>query len=544
MKRRNVVIIPAAGLATRMRPLSNTMSKAMVPVAGKPILGHILSTLEKTGVVDRVIIVDGETPDIRRFIKTVSYNMKIECVRQHCGSTANHSTAGPLEAVESSILTLQRGIARDGSSTHVVVWLGDTLITDVDEARSFIMKETPTLGVSKVDDYSRWCMAESIVNGIKLHDKPKKKPNTNDALIGLYNLGTLHTAKTAIDAGMLTQTNNAIRLGLERAESYELSYMINRLDDLKIMHIESWLDAGDLPSLYKANAKLINGNARAHNNIRIDGQVLIKSIVNDDDSEIGWYNAVISQFPDLQPITPQYYGAQLISNTFKIEVCSGSTLQEMLVYDDIRVDVWEYIIKATLGRYLDSIESYRHNKHTTTGEYYMFCGNTQQRLLKIDPYLLSDLDYVRVCKHIEDAYVRTMAASDEINCNYDIIHGDFHFGNIIFDASCDKLKLIDPRGRWGNKPSVNGNILYDLAKFYQSVYGEYAWIVTGQNVNQDLRNGILTHIDKLISERFSDSVVNAAKKMSIVLLVSAIPFHDDNPVRQQNMLNTALRFIK
>lgn len=540
MKRRNVIIIPAAGLATRMRPLSNTMSKAMVPVAGKPILGHILSTLEKTGVVDRVIIVDGETSDIRRFIKTVSYDMKIECVRQHCGSTANHSTAGPLEAVESGMSLLES----DGSPTRVIVWLGDTLITDVDEARDFIMKETPTLGVSKVTDYSRWCMVESNTSGIKLHDKPTIKPHTNDALIGLYNLGSLLSAKTAIEVGMLTQTNNAIRFGLDRAESYELSYMINRLDDLKIMNIASWLDAGDLPSLYKANAKLINGNARAHNNIRIDGQVLIKSIVNDDDSEIGWYNAVISQFPDLQPITPQYYGAQLISNTFKIEVCSGSTLQEMLVYDDIRVDVWEYIIKATLGRYLDSIESYRHNQHNASGEYYMFAGNTQTRLLKIDPNMLTEEDHVRVCRHIHDTYAQAMRVSDEINCNYDIIHGDFHFGNIIFDASCDKLKLIDPRGRWGNKPSVNGNILYDLAKFYQSVYGEYAWIVTGQNVNQDLRNGILTHIDKLISERFSESVVTVAKKLSIVLLVSAIPFHNDNPGRQQAMLNTALRFIK
>ena len=40
MKR--LVIIPAAGLATRMMPMSASMSKAMIPVAGQPILSHII----------------------------------------------------------------------------------------------------------------------------------------------------------------------------------------------------------------------------------------------------------------------------------------------------------------------------------------------------------------------------------------------------------------------------------------------------------------------------------------------------------------------
>ena len=44
---KTLVIIPDAGLATRMQPLSATMSKAMIPVCGKPILARILKKLEK-----------------------------------------------------------------------------------------------------------------------------------------------------------------------------------------------------------------------------------------------------------------------------------------------------------------------------------------------------------------------------------------------------------------------------------------------------------------------------------------------------------------
>lgn len=48
-------LIFAAGLGTRLRPFTDTMPKALVPVAGKPLLYHVVSKLKRAGF-DEVVI--------------------------------------------------------------------------------------------------------------------------------------------------------------------------------------------------------------------------------------------------------------------------------------------------------------------------------------------------------------------------------------------------------------------------------------------------------------------------------------------------------
>lgn len=62
-------MIFAAGLGTRLKPLTDTMPKALVPVAGKPMLEHVIGKLKAAGFDEIVINVHHFAHQIIDFLK-------------------------------------------------------------------------------------------------------------------------------------------------------------------------------------------------------------------------------------------------------------------------------------------------------------------------------------------------------------------------------------------------------------------------------------------------------------------------------------------
>ncbi len=61
-------LVFAAGLGTRLKPLTDSMPKAMVEVGGKPLLHHILSKLQASGINDIVVNVHHFSEQIIEFL--------------------------------------------------------------------------------------------------------------------------------------------------------------------------------------------------------------------------------------------------------------------------------------------------------------------------------------------------------------------------------------------------------------------------------------------------------------------------------------------
>ncbi len=70
-------LIFAAGLGTRLKPLTDTMPKAMVPVAGKPLIEHLLRKLAAAGFDEAVVNVHHFADQIIDFVSHHDFGLKI-----------------------------------------------------------------------------------------------------------------------------------------------------------------------------------------------------------------------------------------------------------------------------------------------------------------------------------------------------------------------------------------------------------------------------------------------------------------------------------
>ena len=62
-------MIFAAGLGSRLKPLTDTMPKALVPVAGRPMLEHVILKLKASGFTEIVINIHHFGEQIIDFLK-------------------------------------------------------------------------------------------------------------------------------------------------------------------------------------------------------------------------------------------------------------------------------------------------------------------------------------------------------------------------------------------------------------------------------------------------------------------------------------------
>ena len=75
-------LLLAAGLGTRLRPITDSVPKCLVPIHGKPLLGYWLDMLLRNGV-NRVLINTHYLPDaVRAFVTASPWNQAIDLVHE------------------------------------------------------------------------------------------------------------------------------------------------------------------------------------------------------------------------------------------------------------------------------------------------------------------------------------------------------------------------------------------------------------------------------------------------------------------------------
>ena len=76
------VIVPAAGVGTRLRPHTHTLPKALLYVAGKPIISHILDEVKTLDISSVVIVVGYKGELIKEYVENAYPELKVDFVFQ------------------------------------------------------------------------------------------------------------------------------------------------------------------------------------------------------------------------------------------------------------------------------------------------------------------------------------------------------------------------------------------------------------------------------------------------------------------------------
>jgi glucose-1-phosphate thymidylyltransferase len=170
-------LVLSGGKGTRLRPITHTMAKQLVPVANEPILGYVFQHLMDAGIKEVGVIVAPETQeDVRRFLGDGRrWELRITYILQD-------QPLGLAHAVKT-------GQAFLGQSPFVM-YLGDNLLAEgIKGYRERFLEEKldAFLFLKEVDNPSAFGVAVLDKKGriTRLIEKPKKPPS-NLALVGIY----------------------------------------------------------------------------------------------------------------------------------------------------------------------------------------------------------------------------------------------------------------------------------------------------------------------------------------------------------------------
>ena len=136
-----------------------------------------------------------------------------------------------------------------------------------------------------------------------------------------------------------------------------------------------------------------------------------------------------------------------------------------------------------------------------------------------------------------------------------VMHGDFCFNNILYDLQNDMVKLIDPRGSFGeDNIGVSGDAKYDVAKlFYSSAYG-YDYLVNdlfylkeeGDEYELVLNWRNNHEVFVMMSDRLVEGLEMRGREIKFIvglLFLSMTPLHLESELRQKAMYLHGLKII-
>jgi glucose-1-phosphate thymidylyltransferase len=232
-------LVLSGGSGTRLRPITHTSAKQLVPVANKPVLFYGLEAIRDAGITDVGIVVGETAPAIRAAVGDgEAFGLNVTYIQQEAPLGLAHA-----------VLIAREFLGGD----DFVMYLGDNFIVGgiaalVDEFRSG--RPDAQIMLTQVPDPRQFGVAELDASGevVGLEEKPRQ-PKSDLALVGVYIFtSAVHEA--------VAQLGPSWRGELEITEA--ISWLIDNDRKVRSTTITGyWKDTGNVADMLEVNRMVL-----------------------------------------------------------------------------------------------------------------------------------------------------------------------------------------------------------------------------------------------------------------------------------------------
>lgn len=515
-------------------PIVTNRSNAMIPVNGRPVIGWILDDLLGKGFSEAVLVLRFDNTRLLNYVMwAFGQRIHVQFAFVQAGGTILHSLLSGLEMVKPE------------NGVHIV--LGDTLIQDSLPAQSnFVFS-------GSFKNPEDWCLVETDKQGraVGYYDKQGTAEPNWQALAGVYSLSDVAALKRVV--------RDRIKNGSKEISSVLIDY--GKQSPIHVQPAKQWYDFGHIDYFNLAKQKLLQ--SRYFNSLTIDpvrGTITKTSEKSDKlTDELNWYKALPQKLKMFCPRLEEVEAGEKV--TITQEYYGYPNLAELYVFGDLALTVW----KNALQRLMDIQKLFRQEAGAVKAEdvWDMYHVKTNQRLDELGKQpgwkerLANETlsingrqykNYHQLAKPIEVLLVKLRES-----CSGSIIHGDYCFSNILYDLNTQVVRLIDPRGSFGQQ-KLYGDPRYDIAKLRHSIAGRYDFIIADlfkvaekksefsfEVVEPEVYAPLVSYFDKLIQ-----TYGYAPEEIRLIeglLFISMVPLHRDSPNRQLAMYLTGIQIL-
>ncbi len=256
-------LILSGGRGTRLRPLTYTSAKQLVPIANKPVLFYGIESLAAAGIRDIGIVVGDTQAEIRAAVGDGSaWGIRVTYIEQDAPRGLAHA-----------VLISEPFIGRD----PFVMYLGDNLLNKgIDRFVDEFVRERPAAQIllARVPNPEQFGVAE-LADGrvVRLVEKPTE-PKSDLALVGVYMFSA-----AVFDA--VKSIAPSARNELEITDAIQT--LIDRGLEVRPHIVDGWWkDTGKLEDMLEANRLIldtierrIEGSVDAAS--RVEGKVIVEA---------------------------------------------------------------------------------------------------------------------------------------------------------------------------------------------------------------------------------------------------------------------------